>query len=134
MTIARIAGLLAITTIVCASGCIPMPQQTGSSLALFDSDNNTSARVAIGGLVTVSLTDNSGSTGCSWAYVPANDQVLELLIDGVKQGTGVGAAGQAVFVFSAKTVGTTSLRIEKTCPDGSKTSYTVQLTVMPGGF
>jgi hypothetical protein len=135
MNTRKLAMLLVVSAVAFASGCIPVPPTTTSNaLALYDKDNNTSARVAIDGEVTVILTDNSSSTGCAWQYVPANDQVLELLINGVKQGSGIGASGQAVFVLSAKTVGTTSLRIEKTCPDGSKTPYTVQVTVMPGGF
>jgi predicted secreted protein len=132
----RLAVLLAASTIVFASGCMPIPTPTSNAVALFDANNNGRAEVAIGGVVTVVLTDNSASTGCTWQYVPANDGVLELLISGVQQeqGSGVGASGQAVFVLSAKTVGVTSLRIEKTCPDNTKTAYTVQVTVMPGGF
>jgi len=136
MSIRNAMTLSGMLVAVFTAGCIPLPtpSTTSTAIALFDKDNNTQARVAVDGVVTVVLADNSGSTGCTWQYVASNDQGLEPLINGVKPGTGIGTPGHAVFVFSAKTVGMTNLRIEKTCPDNSKTEYRVEITVMPGGF
>ena len=129
-------AVLAVSMLGLAAGCMPIPSPTPAAIALSERDNNTQARVAIDGVVTVVLADNSGSTGCTWQWIPANDLVLEELISGIKPSDSglVGAPGEAVWVFSANTVGTTTLRMEKTCPDGSKTEFRVELTVMPGGF
>jgi predicted secreted protein len=124
--------LLGAVILIFAGGCCPCVPSTPSAIALFQADDTSHVAVLQGGVVTVILPQNAGSTGCTWEYIPAGDGILELVSDVVTPPTdGVpGAPGTETWVFRAVAIGTTELEIDLTCPGGDDTTYKVTIEVV----
>ena len=109
-------GCVLLTLSVMAAGCSQQQPPAAPSmqpLELTTADNAATVRVSRGGEVRITL-DSNATTGYSWSLARLDPGVLEKAHQEyvAPRTSRVGAGGQEVWKFKARSAGTTPLRLE----------------------